>query len=291
MIQGFGMPQVPLTHSFETENQTRTISLAQDSISVRERQYRQWGEFRGEIERIEGILREIYAPAFYTRVGLRYRDVLDRSHYGLESIPWSKLLNPIFLGVLGSPEITQDVVQQSQSQVVLTIPDVDGGQVLLQHGLAAREGEEPSVYLIDADFTLKIGAISMMLSTPQTNSTNGPDTFSVGQSPTYFVKSSNRTRLDSSPDYCKNLFNWERTPITVLPEAIEAPPMKKRFLTCLLAMYMPLEGVDENLGSALECWNFYVQQPHQPVLPQPKPRTEMVNIVGVRTSPGMIFED
>ena len=146
MIQGFGMPQVPLTYSFKTENQTRTISLTQDSISVSERQYRQWSDFRGEIERAEGILREIYAPAFYTRVGLRYRDVLDRSHYGLESIPWSKLLNPTFLGVLGSPEIAQDVIQQSQS-VLLTIPDVEGGQVLLQHGLAAREGEQPSAYL------------------------------------------------------------------------------------------------------------------------------------------------
>ncbi len=153
MLQGFGMPPAPLTYSFETENRTRTISLSQDSVSVQERQYHQWNDFRREIQSTEGILKEIYAPAFYTRVGLRYRDVLDRSHYELESIPWSKLLNPTFLGVLGSQEIAQDVVQQSQSQAVLTIPDVEGGQVLLQHGLAAREGEEPSAYLIDADFS------------------------------------------------------------------------------------------------------------------------------------------
>lgn len=153
MLQGFGMPQVPLTYSFETENRTRRISLSQESVSVQESQYRQWNDFRREIQRTEGILKEIYAPAFYTRIGLRYRDVLDRGHYGLESVPWSELLNPIFLGVLGSQEIAQDVVRQSQSQVVLTIPDVKGGQVLLQHGLAAREGEEPSAYLIDADFS------------------------------------------------------------------------------------------------------------------------------------------
>ncbi len=152
MIQGFGGPQVPPTYLFETEDRTRTISLAQDAVSVQERQYHQWSDFRREIQRAEGILREIYAPAFYTRIGLRYRDVLDRTHYGLEAIPWSELLNPIFLGVLGSPEIPQDAVQQSQSQVVLTIPDVAGGQVLLQHGLAARDGDDPSVYLIDADF-------------------------------------------------------------------------------------------------------------------------------------------
>ena len=155
MVQRFAIPQAPLTYSFETENRTRTISLAQDSISLSERQYRQWHDFRREIERAEGILRKIYAPAFYTRIGLRYRDVLDRKRYGLEGTPWSELLNPIFLGVLGSQEVARDVVQQSHAQVLLTIPDVDGGQILLQHGLASREGEDPSVYLIDADFYLQ----------------------------------------------------------------------------------------------------------------------------------------
>ena len=105
------------------------------------------------------------------------------------------------------------------------------------------------------------------------------------------MKSSSRTRLDSPTGHGLDPFNWERTPITVLPETIESSSLKKRFLACLLAMYMPPEGVDENLESALECWNFYVDQPPQPALPATQPRTEMVNIVGVRTSPGMIFED
>ncbi len=153
MAQGFGMPQVPPTYLFETENRMRRISLAQDSLSVNERDYQQWGDFRSKIERAEGILNDLYAPAFYTRIGLRYQDVLDRSRYGLDATPWSELLNPIFLGILGSQEIGPDVVRQSQSQVALTIPDVDGGQVVLQHGLVAREGADSSLYLIDADFS------------------------------------------------------------------------------------------------------------------------------------------
>jgi hypothetical protein len=88
-----------------------------------------------------------------------------------------------------------------------------------------------------------------------------------------------------------DLLNWERTPITVVPETIQASPWKKRLLTCLLAMYMPQEGVNENLESALECWNFYIDQSPQLGIPAIQPRTELVNIVDVRTSPGMIFED
>ena len=151
-LPGFGSGQVPVTYTFETEDRTRAIQLTQDSIAVSEHQYNQWDEFRAAIERAESVLRELYAPAFYTRIGLRYRDVLDKRHYGLESVSWSDLLNPNFLGVLGSAEIAQDVVQ-SHTQVLLTIPDVDGGQVLLQHGLVVREDNEPPAYVIDADFS------------------------------------------------------------------------------------------------------------------------------------------
>ena len=151
-IPSFGLMQGLISHTFENEDRTRAIQLTQDSVAVRDRRYDQWDGFRTEIERTESVLREIYAPAFYTRIGLRYRDVLDRRQYGLESVPWSNLLNPDFLGVLGSQEIAQDVVQ-SHTQVLLTIPDVDGGQVVLQHGLVVREGDDPPAYVIDADFS------------------------------------------------------------------------------------------------------------------------------------------
>lgn len=151
-LPSFGLAQSPISYTFENEGRTRAIQLTQDSVAVSEHRYNQWDEFRTEIERVESVLREIYAPAFYTRIGLRYRDVLDRRHYGLETVPWSELLNPDFLGVLGSEEIAQDVIQ-SHTQVLLTIPDVDGGQVILQHGLAVREDESPPAYVIDADFS------------------------------------------------------------------------------------------------------------------------------------------
>ena len=70
----------------------------------------------------------------------------------------------------------------------------------------------------------------------------------------------------------------------------EMPTWKKRGLTCLLAMYMPAEGVDENFETALDCWRFYVDQPPAPTIPTVPPSTEIVKVVGVRTSPGMTFE-
>lgn len=105
-----------------------------------------------------------------------------------------------------------------------------------------------------------------------------------------FVRSCNQTQLGRLPNNSLDTFDWERTPITALPDTIEASPWKKRLLTCLLAMYMPPEGIDENLGAALDCWNFYVDQPHVLAIPAASPRTETVKVVGVSTSPGMTFE-
>ena len=152
MMQGFAGAQTPPSFAFDTENRGRKITLAQDSLAVSEREYRQWGYFRQEIQRAESLLREIYNPTFYTRIGLRYRDVLDRRQYGLENERWSALLNPSFIGLLGDEHVSEEV-RESQTRVVLAIPDVDGGQVLLQQGLVIKEGDDLPVYVIDADFS------------------------------------------------------------------------------------------------------------------------------------------
>ena len=138
-------------HQFFTEDRGRSITLGQDFIAVTENDYQDWASFRKEIMQVEGVLREIYAPSFYTRVGLRYRDVLDREEHGLRGVPWEELLNPSFIGILGDGRLS-DAVQESQGRALLKIPDVDDGFVLIEHGLATGEQEGQLVYLIDSDF-------------------------------------------------------------------------------------------------------------------------------------------
>lgn len=136
------------------------------------------------------------------------------------------------------------------------------------------------------------GAILMMLSTPQTNATSGTATYFAGLSPTSFIRGYSPTGgMSKLRGHNFEIFDGEPTPITAIPDTIEASPWKKRYLTCLLAMYMPADGVDENLVSALECWNFYVDQPSVPTITSARPRTQMVRIVDTHTSPGMAFED
>ena len=85
------------------------------------------------------------------RVGLRYIDVLVRGKLGLSDTPWSELLNSSFIGMLGDCDMADDM-QELQVDSLLTIPDVEQGQVRLRHGLARDDTGDEQVYVIDADF-------------------------------------------------------------------------------------------------------------------------------------------
>lgn len=61
-------------------------------------------------------------------------------------------------------------------------------------------------------------------------------------------------------------------------------------MICWLALRMPTKGVDDNLKSTRECWDFYVNQPPVPIIETIPPSEEIVQVVHVRTSPGIVFE-
>ena len=139
-------------HHFSTEDRARSISLTQEFIAVTENLYVDWKHFRSKIKSAQDLLQQIYNPAFYERVGLRYVDVLNRKAIGVPDMPWSELLDPSFIGMLSTSGLEGDV-RAIKTEAVLTVPDVQGGLVRVTHGLAATQAdEEEEVYVIDADF-------------------------------------------------------------------------------------------------------------------------------------------
>jgi len=147
-IQQLPSPPDLLTHWFESDDGNSIISLTSDFLAITSKQYRAWGAFREEIARAVAALEAIYDPAFYERVGLRYRDEVDRTELGLVDRPWSALLDEGMVSLLGA-DLNIDLKRdQIRTQALLHLDDVDGGLVRLQHGV----GDGGDVYAIDADF-------------------------------------------------------------------------------------------------------------------------------------------
>lgn len=147
----FPAPPALREHHFLSEDKVRSIVLTQDFVAVIDRAYTRWESFRRAIKLAEETVRHIYGPAFYQRVGLRYMDLLVRDEFKKTGVPWSRLLNPSFIGMLGDETLHGDI-QELTTEALLDIPDMENGYVRIKHGLATAQQSSEQVYLIDSDF-------------------------------------------------------------------------------------------------------------------------------------------
>jgi uncharacterized protein (TIGR04255 family) len=154
MEQLFPKTPGPRTHKFLTEDSKRFISLSQDFMALSIANYTRWEYLRDQIVTAEAALRGIYKPAFYSRVGLRYRDVLSPIKLGFGSTEWDKLVGKHILGELGDPSVGK-AVRNIRTQCVIELKELTGGRVTITHGLYKDVQSGETCYLIDADFAVE----------------------------------------------------------------------------------------------------------------------------------------
>jgi uncharacterized protein (TIGR04255 family) len=154
-------PSASIAHQFSTSDLTRSITLAPDFLAITESDYDEWPVLRPQIAAAQATLEEIYVPAFYSRVGLRYQDVIDREHVGVSDRDWHELVNPQFNGLLGTAETSvRECILEYGANALVRLDGVDAGKVRIQYGLARRTDsplvpappDAPFVFLIDADY-------------------------------------------------------------------------------------------------------------------------------------------
>ena len=136
--------------SFEFTDPTDTwkVSLTSGFVAVSTTAYVRWEEFSRKLTEVMDALGASYGLTSFTRIGLRYRDVLRRSTVGLLDVPWTDLLKPELLGELKLVDFASSV-RESHRQIVLSL-DYDDAAVRFAHGLMNDEQEQ--CYWIDADF-------------------------------------------------------------------------------------------------------------------------------------------
>ena len=134
---------------FTSADDLWSVALARNFIALTTKRYERWEGFRSRLRSAVDALETIYKPAFYTRVGLRYIDVIRRTELDLTEVRWSQLLSPNILSELGSD--LEHAVKEVKHEALIGLDDAMG-EVRVRHGLTtdATSGEE--TYHIDADF-------------------------------------------------------------------------------------------------------------------------------------------
>jgi uncharacterized protein (TIGR04255 family) len=137
-------------HEFSSRDRNWSLRLTRDYLSLTCPRYDRWESFRERLAVPVATLLRAYEPAFFMRVGLRYRDVIRRSQLNLANVAWAELLQPWITGVLGVREIMNEV-EVVQSTSILNLGEAIG-RLQVTYGLAVDAAVNENVFLIDADF-------------------------------------------------------------------------------------------------------------------------------------------
>lgn len=91
-----------INYEFVTQDRGTKINLTSSFISISSVRYERWEYFMKVVEEVRKAFEEVYHPQFYVRIGLRYKDVIDRQVLGLEDKGWTELIQPHILGTINA---------------------------------------------------------------------------------------------------------------------------------------------------------------------------------------------
>jgi uncharacterized protein (TIGR04255 family) len=137
-------------YDFLSEDDTSKVALASTFLALSTVKYHRWEKFREALVLPFQKFCEVYRPAYFTRIGLRYRDVIVRSQLGMQTEPWSALLSPHISGELATEDLSSSVREKNNTTVV-ELGD-EAGFLRATHFLGQVVETNEQVFVVDADF-------------------------------------------------------------------------------------------------------------------------------------------
>ncbi|WP_283966820.1 TIGR04255 family protein [Tritonibacter sp. AK171] len=145
----------PMSHrqvyDFSTGDKKYIVSLCSDFLAVKTQAYERWEAFHAVLHTAMSALMASYDVPHFTRVGLRYVNVIDKCEIGLEDASWSELLRTPALGLLADNDVSlSDIGEQSST----TLIKLNEGKVVVRTGLHFPSPNEAPMFKVDSDFFL-----------------------------------------------------------------------------------------------------------------------------------------
>lgn len=147
---------LPLSHvsgknySFISRDKSWKVNLTRNFLALSTTNYERWEDFKERLEAPLNALNQIYVPSFFTRVGLRYQNVIVRSKLGITNVSWSNLIQPYISGVLNESSICDNVVT-TENRLEIQLADSQS-IVKVFYGFVESVDNGETCYQIDSDF-------------------------------------------------------------------------------------------------------------------------------------------
>jgi uncharacterized protein (TIGR04255 family) len=139
-------------YQFADAEKNWQITMTQDFLALTTKKYTKWEDFKAHLERPLSALLKLHQPVFFSRIGLRYRNLINRSVLGLEDKSWAELLKPHIAGELNCPDVG-GFIDEAAREVVIRFKD-EPARVHLRHGVVRTRAadDQDQAYVIDSDF-------------------------------------------------------------------------------------------------------------------------------------------
>lgn len=146
-------PQSPVTnHHFVSADGVWKVNMTQDFISLSTLRYVRWEDFAQKLDKVLASFIQIYQPAHFERIGLRYVNAISRSRLGLQDMLWDDLIETPFIGVLDQPDVDETLVNKCSMDVEMGLGDNKRMKLHAGPGRINAKAPEP-VFILDSDFS------------------------------------------------------------------------------------------------------------------------------------------
>ena len=151
------LEQVPpiTNYNFISADGLWKINLTKDFVALSTLRYTSWEEFAQKLDKVLALFIQIYHPAFFERIGLRYVNAFSRNRLGLQEELWDDLINAPFIGVLSEPDVDEKLTGKCALDVEMSLGEnrrmkLHAGPGMLGDG---KKDPEPK-FILDGDFSV-----------------------------------------------------------------------------------------------------------------------------------------
>lgn len=144
-------------YQFISEDGQWKVSLTKSFVALSTHGYVRWEDFAKRLDRVLAALIQLYQPAYFTRVGLRYINAIDRAALGLEDCLWRELIQPGYLALLADEDAQESAFSKCELSASLNLPGgakanvKSGPGTLRKVNNRTKEATETRVFMLDLD--------------------------------------------------------------------------------------------------------------------------------------------
>lgn len=152
------LEQVPpiTNYNFISTDGRWKVNMTKDFIALSTLAYTRWEDFAQKLDKVLALFIQIYQPAFFERIGLRYVNAFSRKALGLQESLWDDLINAPFIGILSEPDVDERAASKSALDVEMSLGDKRHMKLHAGPGLLNSNGKqdpEPR-FILDGDFSV-----------------------------------------------------------------------------------------------------------------------------------------